>query len=85
MDATSIIRIALSVLAGRLIVFLALGMVCGMTAWAMWGPLWERLADPYYKSGTLPKGGFQSMWCFSGSSDRKNSPTDMVKGQKKVY
>jgi hypothetical protein len=41
--------------------------------------------DPYYKSGTLPKGGFQSMWCFSGSSDRKNSPTDMVKGQKKVY
>jgi hypothetical protein len=44
MDATSIIRIALSVLAGRLIVFLALGMVCGMTAWAMWGPQWERLA-----------------------------------------
>ena len=41
--------------------------------------------DPYYNSGTLPKGGFQSMWCFSGSSDRKNSPTDMVKGQKKVY
>jgi len=41
--------------------------------------------DPYYKSGTLPKGGFQSMWCFSGSRDRKNSPTDMVKGQKKVY
>ena len=41
--------------------------------------------DPYYKSGTLPKGGFQSMWCFGGSSDRKNSPTDMVKGQKKVY
>ena len=41
--------------------------------------------DPYYKSGSLPKGGFQSMWCFSGSSDRKNSPTDMVKGQKKVY
>lgn len=41
--------------------------------------------DPYYKSGTLPKGGFQSMWCFSGSTDRKNSPTDMVKGQKKVY
>jgi hypothetical protein len=41
--------------------------------------------DQYYKSGTLPKGGFQSMWCFSGSGDRKNSPTDMVKGQKKVY
>jgi hypothetical protein len=40
--------------------------------------------DPYYKSGTLPKGGFQSMWCFSGSGDRKNSPTDTVKGQKKV-
>ena len=44
MDATSIIRIALSVLAGRLLVFLALGMVCGMTSWAMWGPQWERLA-----------------------------------------
>jgi hypothetical protein len=44
MDATSIIRIALTVLAGRLIVFLALGMVCGMTSWAMWGPQWERLA-----------------------------------------
>ena len=41
--------------------------------------------EPYYKSGSLPNGGFQSMWCFSGSSDRKNSPTDMVKGQKKVY
>lgn len=41
--------------------------------------------EPYYKSGTLPKGGFQSMWCFGGSGDRKNSPTDMVKGQKKVY
>lgn len=41
--------------------------------------------EPYYKSGSLPKGGFQSMWCFGGSSDRKNSPTDMVKGQKKVY
>lgn len=44
MDATSIIRIALSVLAGRFLVFLALGMVCGMTSWAMWGPQWERLA-----------------------------------------
>ena len=43
MDATSIIRIALNVLAGRLLVFLALGMVCGMTSWAMWGPQWERL------------------------------------------
>jgi hypothetical protein len=41
--------------------------------------------NPYYKSGSLPKGGFQSMWCFSGSGDRKNSPTDTVKGQKKVY
>ena len=44
MDATSIIRIALNVRAGRLLVFLALGMVCGMTSWAMWGPQWERLA-----------------------------------------
>jgi hypothetical protein len=43
MDATSIIRIALTVLVGRLLVFLALGMVCGMTSWAMWGPQWERL------------------------------------------
>ena len=41
--------------------------------------------NPYYKSGMPPKGGFTSMWCFSGSSDRKNSPTDTVKGQKKVY
>lgn len=40
--------------------------------------------DPYYKSGTLPKGGFQSTWCFGSSHDSKNSPTDTVKGQKKV-
>jgi hypothetical protein len=39
--------------------------------------------DPYYKSGTLPKGGFQAQWCFGGSSDRKNSPT--VGDGKKVY
>lgn len=30
---------------------------------------------PYHKSGEMPKGGYQSMWCFDGSSDRKNSPT----------
>jgi hypothetical protein len=39
--------------------------------------------EPYYKSGTLPKGGFQAQWCFDGSSDRKNSPT--VGDGKKVY
>jgi hypothetical protein len=39
--------------------------------------------DPYYKSGVLPKGGFQSQWCFGGSSDRNKSAT--VGDGKKVY
>jgi hypothetical protein len=43
MDATKLISIALDVLSERLILILALGMVCGMTSWAMWGPQWERL------------------------------------------
>lgn len=39
--------------------------------------------EPYYKSGVLPKGGFQAQWCFDGSTDRKKSPT--VGDGKKVY
>lgn len=34
-------------------------------------------------SGELPKGGYQSIWRFDGSTDTKNSPT--VKVGRKVY
>ena len=43
MDAVAVIRIALSVITGRLIVILALSMSCGLACWCMWGPTWERV------------------------------------------
>jgi len=38
---------------------------------------------PYHKSGEMPKGGFQSMWCFDGSHNTKSSPT--VGNGQKIY
>ena len=38
---------------------------------------------PTYASGELPKGGYQSMWTFGGSTDTKRSPT--TKPGLKVY
>lgn len=43
MDAVAVIRIALSVITGRLIVILALSMSCALACWCMWGPTWERV------------------------------------------
>lgn len=44
MDATSILRLALTVLVDRLILILSLGMACGLSCWSMWGPDWSRVA-----------------------------------------
>ena len=44
MDATSVIRIALSVISDRLVVILALLANSIMCGWVMWGEGWERVA-----------------------------------------
>jgi hypothetical protein len=44
MDATSIIRLALSVISDRLITILALLTSFGLGCWTMWGLQWERVA-----------------------------------------
>lgn len=38
---------------------------------------------PYWTPGELPKGGYQSTWCFGDSHDTKKSPTQVK--EKKVY
>ena len=43
MEATAIIRLALSVITDRLITILALLTSCGLACWAMWGMGWERV------------------------------------------
>jgi len=43
MEATAIIRLALSVISDRLITILALLTSCGLACWAMWGMGWERV------------------------------------------
>ena len=43
MDAISIVRIALDVVAQRLLVILALGLSFGLSCWVCYAPSWERL------------------------------------------
>ena len=43
MEATAIIRLALSVITDRLITILALLTSFGLGCWAMWGLGWERV------------------------------------------
>lgn len=43
MDATAIIRLALSVLTDRLISILSLCMACGLSCWVMYIPTWDRV------------------------------------------
>lgn len=38
-----LVRLALTIVAERLIRLLALAMGCFITGWAMWGPGWERV------------------------------------------
>jgi hypothetical protein len=43
MDAISIVRIALDVVAQRLLIILALGLSFGLSCWVCYAPSWERL------------------------------------------
>ena len=44
MDSIALLRLALSVIAERLLIILALSMTCGLACWSMWGPSIERVA-----------------------------------------
>jgi len=44
MDAVSVLRLALKVLAERVIVILGLVMACFLTGWVMYLPSWDRVA-----------------------------------------
>ena len=44
MDAIALVRLALSVLADRLITVLGLSMSFGLGCWTMWDPVWSRVA-----------------------------------------
>jgi hypothetical protein len=44
MDSIALLRLALSVIADRLLIILALSMTCGLACWSMWGPSIERVA-----------------------------------------
>ena len=43
MDAARLVRIALGVIADRLVKLTALAMGCVLSCWSMWGPSWERV------------------------------------------
>jgi len=44
MDAVSVLRLALKVLAERVILIIGLVMACFLTAWVMYEPSWHRVA-----------------------------------------
>jgi hypothetical protein len=44
MDAVRVVRIALSVLASRMLVLFGLVMACFLAGWVMYQPSWERVA-----------------------------------------
>lgn len=44
MDAVRVVRIALSVLANRMLVLSGLVMACFLAGWVMYQPSWERVA-----------------------------------------